>query len=304
MYKGIYHESAFVCGGDKNDMNTQLLLDIHPSFRQLVTQPTYRLSILDVLVTDMGQYYHVPVIRPPVPPDNPAVAAPSDHSIVFAMTISTGPVCRTTSSRTVRPLPETAIRKFATWVQHEPWTFVYDGSDPSDMVDRFNFLVQINLDAHCPTKTIKYTNLEGKVTTPALRQACRRKSREYTKHGNSDRYKQLKRDVKNKIREAATKFIDKQAVQVCGRNNSWMRHVKRLTARPGDLPSSSFSLPQHVEDCLTAIESSNKICEYFSSISQEYTPLDIGLLPEYVRVKLYNDPCDHPHSLIILCMKG
>ena len=37
-----------------------------------------------------------------------------------------------------------------------------------------------------------------------------------------------------------------------------MRHVKRLTARPGDLPQTSFILPQHVEDCLSAIESSNK----------------------------------------------
>ena len=66
IFKSIYSDSAFICGGDKNDLNTQLLLDINPSFRQLVDHPTYRLSTLDVLITDIGQYYLVPIIRPPV----------------------------------------------------------------------------------------------------------------------------------------------------------------------------------------------------------------------------------------------
>ena len=35
--KTLHPDSAFVCGGDKNDLNIQLLLDIHPCFRQLVT---------------------------------------------------------------------------------------------------------------------------------------------------------------------------------------------------------------------------------------------------------------------------
>ena len=77
--KSNHPDSAFICGGDKNDLNTQLLLDIHPSFRQIVSHPTYRQSVLDVLVTDLGQYYEEPVIRPPVQPDCLMTAAPSDH---------------------------------------------------------------------------------------------------------------------------------------------------------------------------------------------------------------------------------
>ena len=66
ILKSQYPESAFICGGDKNDLNIQLLLDINPSFRQLVTKPTYRLSILDVLITDIGHFYLEPIIRPAV----------------------------------------------------------------------------------------------------------------------------------------------------------------------------------------------------------------------------------------------
>ena len=163
------------------------------------------------------------------------------------------------------------------------------------MVDRFNFLVQLNLDMYCPTKCIKATNLHGKIRSAAVEQASRRKNREYQKHGNSTKYKELKKEVKTKLKEASSKFLAKQTNLACSKNNSWLKHVTKLAARPGEQPSSTFSLPQHVEDCLTALESSNKICEFFSSISQEYEPLNTKTLPERVTVKLSSDPCTHPY---------
>ena len=48
-------------------------------------------------------------------------------------------------------------------LQAGPWTFVYDGLDVSDMVARLNFLIQLDLDNYCPTKTVRTSNLDGKV---------------------------------------------------------------------------------------------------------------------------------------------
>ena len=59
----------------------------------------------------------------------------------------------------MRPLSADALSGFASWVQHESWEYVYDGADPSDMVNRFNLLANLNLDLYCPSKTIKPTNL-------------------------------------------------------------------------------------------------------------------------------------------------
>ena len=42
---------------------------------------------------------------------------------------------------------------------------------------------------------------------------------------------------------------------------------------------------------LSALESSSKICKFFSSISQEYSPLDPAALSDRVREKL----CSHPN---------
>ena len=295
--KAQHPESAFICGGDKNDLNIKLLLDIDPSFRQIVPHPTYKQSVLDVLVTDIGQYYEEPVIRDPVQPDNPVGASPSDHKIVFAKVKSnfTQPVRRVASIRHVRPLSDAAIAGFASWIQHESWEFVYNGADVSDMVERFNFIVKLNLDHYCPTKTVKTTNLDGKICCAAVRQASRRKNREYSKNGNSDKYKELKKKLKIKLREATTKFLAKQADLVSAKNMSWLKHVKNIAARPGDQPNKTFTLPKHVEENLSALESSNKICKFFSSISQEYSPLDPAALPNRVRDKLSNAPCKHPN---------
>ena len=105
----------------------------------------------------------------------------------------------------------------------------------------------------------------------------------------------MKKEVKVKLKDAAVNFLDKQTNLVASKNNSWLRHVKLLAARPGDQSQSTFSLPKHVEDNLSALESSNAICEYFSRISQEYPPLNPATLPDHIKAKLSDDPCKHPY---------
>ena len=136
ILKSQHPDSAFICGGDKNDLNLQLLLDIDPSFRQIVTKPTYNQSVLEVIVTDIGQYYLEPTIRPAVQPDT-----------------------------------------------------------------------------HCPTKTVRTSNLDGKVTSVAVKQASRRKNREYVKHGNSSKYKELKKEVKSELKLAQRSSTNKMNLQ-------------------------------------------------------------------------------------------
>ena len=248
IFKSRYPDSAFIAGGDKNDLNLGHILDIDPSLRQLVTQPTYRQSILDVLITDLGQYYNEPSIRPAVQPDNPVIASSSDHKIVFVEPNSNAcqPVKRHSTYRKVRPLPNSALAKFAQWVQHEPWTFVYDGRNSSDMADRLTFLLDLQVNQCCPLRTIKSTNLDGKFKSVSVDQICRRKKREYQKHGNSAKFKQLKKQVKEALKVAARKFINKQVELTGSANNSWLKHVKLLAGRPGEYSPNPFTLPKHV----------------------------------------------------------
>ena len=165
------------------------------------------------------------------------------------------------------------------------------------MVNRLNFLLELKLDTYCPTKTIRLSNLDGKVSSTAVKQACRRKNREYLKNGNSEKYKRLKKIVKIKLKEATAKIINKQVENVSVKNNSWLKHVKNITAKPGENNQATFTLPKHIEEGLSALESSDKICEYFSAISQE-------TLPPRGQSKLQNDSCNHPQLKDYIVYEG
>ena len=90
-----YPNAGVVNGADKNDLNISSLMDGLPRIRQIVTQNTYQDKILDIILTNLHQLYKVPIIAPPVPPDDPRTAKPSDHSIPIAIPLSDNEFCQT-----------------------------------------------------------------------------------------------------------------------------------------------------------------------------------------------------------------
>ena len=107
---------------------------------------------------------------------------------------------------------------------------MYNGQNPTDIVERFNFLLELKLEQCCPTKRIKSTNLDGKIQSVAVDQACRIKKRVYAKHGNSEKFKKLKKEAASALKKATSSFVAKQIELVGIKSNSWLRHVKVIAA--------------------------------------------------------------------------
>ena len=294
--KSTHPNSAFIGGGDKNDLNIKHLLDINPSFRQIVTKPTHKNSVLEVIVTDIGHFFNEPVIRPALLPDVPGHGVPSDHKIVFATAIKdhSKPPQRSCLIKSSRPFTTEAKLKLALWIQNESWESVINCNNSDTMVEQFTSLVQLKIEENCPLKTLKINCLDKEFTTPAINRIKRLKLHEYTKHGNSDLYKTLKKLLKAKIKEDGEQLISKQVALAGEKGNKWIRHVASLFAKPGDAPSKSFDLPDHVDRGLSELKSADEIADFFSQISQEFDPLCLHSLPERVQAKLAADPCDHP----------
>ena len=246
--KSTYPKCAFICGGDKNDLNIKHLLDISPSFRQIVTKPTHKQSILEVIVTDIGHFYKEPVIRPALLPDIPGHGVPSDHKIVFTSPNNTFS-CSNRSSirRNYRPFTTDAKRLLALWIQSESWNPVFACPDSDTMVAAFTELVQRKIEENCPLKTFKTNCLDNEFTTPAIQRVRRQKGREYVKHGNSPLFKVLKKKLKATIKDESKKFITKQVDMAGEKGNKWVRNVASLYARPGESIKKTFVLPDHVE---------------------------------------------------------
>ena len=294
--KNSFPSSAFICGGDKNDLNIKLLLDICPNFRQIVTKATHKSSIIDVIVTDIGHLYNEPTIRPPLNPDLPGKGAPSDHNIVHALPIKDAAKqpLRTSITKTSRPFTTTAKQSLATWILQESWDSVLQCADSSSMVDTFTKLVGNKIEEHVPEKSFKINCLDNEFTTPEIKRIKRKKQREYTKHGNTQLYKTLKKQLKETIKNEGREFVTKQIELAGEKTNKWIKKTSSMLARPGNTANNTFVLPEHVEKGLSELESAEEIADFFSKISQEYDPLCIDTLPSNVQVKLATDPCDHP----------
>ena len=80
----IHKNAGLIICGDRNHIEIQTFLALDPTLKQLVTKPTHGNKTLDVVCTNLSAYYSESEILPPLTPDNPLLAAPSDHHALCA----------------------------------------------------------------------------------------------------------------------------------------------------------------------------------------------------------------------------
>ena len=289
-----YPGCGIIIGGDKNKMDISSLMNNNLKLRQIVTKPTRKNEILDIILTNLHPYYGTPVILPPVHPDVPGQGVPSDHSVPLAVP-HTDPArapVRYYKTITSRPLPDSKLRNFGQWITEETWDCVDAGEgDPSVQVRNFDDIIKKKLDLYIPQKTVKIGIQDKPFMTSELKKLKRLRMREYAKNGKSDRYESLKQEFKKKFEKASQDFlrknVDSLKESAPGQAYSILR---KMGAMPGECEDgSTFELPAF--ENLTPLESAEKISDHFSKISQEFPPLKLENLPERVQLKL-----KHPES--------
>ena len=92
-----------------------------------------------------------------------------------------------------------------------------------------------------------------------------------------------------KVKEAVQKYMEKIKVEVSeGKRGSAYPTLKRLAKRHETNPST-FTLPHHGDNNLTAVQTAEILADHFSKISCEYEPLSVSQLPANV-VDYLNTP--------------
>jgi hypothetical protein len=286
-----YPNAGVVIGGDKNDLNITPLLDGIPRLRQIVTKPTPKNKVLDIMLTNMHLLYCVPIITPPVAPDDPLCGVPSDHSTPIAIPLSTETLdqVREYITKISRPLPESGILEFGEWICSEDWTDIPENVDPTEQVLAFEKICSKKLDVIFPQKTVRINpHFDKPFITSELKQLDRAVKREYRKRPKSAKYIRLKDSYDRKFEKAAADYLAK-TVRTLKEDDPGKayRCLKKMAAQPGDnQDEGSFTLLSHLEDNLTPEQSIEKIAQHFAAISQEFLPLDYNLLPVDVQAKL------------------
>ena len=285
-----YPDSAIILGADKNNMDLRPILNCGLRLKQVVDKPTRQGIILDVIVMNTFTFYNSPYIAPPIQPDDPSIAKPSDHSVPVCVPHTDRHCPPTRHYRTVRyrPLPESSVRKFGEWIVKERWGEVEEDLPPALQVQKFENIIMEKLNTYCPEKTVRISSQDKPWVTADLKSLHRLKSREYSKRGKTQKYKNLAQEFKVKYKAAAAKYLKRSLDELmeCKPGQAYSV-LKRMGARPGDCTDAqTFTLPSHEKENMTNKQSAERIANYFAGISQEFPPLDQSSLPARVKRKI------------------
>ena len=281
-----YPNAGLVIGGDKNDWKIAPLIASVPKLKQIVTLPTCNLKTLDVILTNLWQFYSLPIVVPPVPCDDPKKGVPSDHSTPVAHPLSTDHRIKNVyQTKVSQPLPDSGIREFGRWISSEDWASVPNMASTTEQVQKLQELLDKKMSDIFPKKSFRVSQKDQPWINFELKKLDRLKKREYRKHGKSEKYKKLLEKFDQKYEIAANDHLEKYVRSLKEDNPGKAYSVlKKMGSQPGDcLDEGSFKLTDHVEANLSLAESAEKIAEHFAAISQSYQPLDITKLPTYVK---------------------
>ena len=198
---------------------------------------------------NLSKFYNSPIIAPPLNPDDPSKAKPSDHSVPVAIphTDRNNPPARTYTYHTYRPLPMSSLQKFSQWIASEEWGAIKDSKlSATEQSSIFEKILQENLNIHCPLKTIKLGSQDKPWINSELKKIHRLKSREYIRKGKSAKYKSLLKEFQSKYEAAALKYLNKNMDELKESNPCQAyRILKKLGAQPGDFTdSNTFHSPR------------------------------------------------------------
>ena len=142
-----YPEAGISIVGDFNDLDVQQILN-NQQFTQVVTQPTRGHRTLDKIITNYPRVYASTIILPPI--------ASSDHNCVMWMPVKNTETRNTIRKKIVRPLPDSGLRAFGSWITNHTWEDVLQADNPSTKCDMFLKEIQSHLELHLPPKIIHF----------------------------------------------------------------------------------------------------------------------------------------------------
>ena len=271
----------YLIGGDLNKLKIDRILESYGPLRQIITTATRDSAILENIITDLHTLYQQPECLPPLQVDEDKAGENSDHNVVLLPPITINNNRKRVKKPIVtRPLPESGVEKFSQFICSHTWGEVLGETDIDKKVNNFHKTLRLKLDEFCPEKTVMVSYLDKKWMTPQLKNLNRRIKREFYKNRKSNKWKKLKKKFKTLKRRTVQNFYSNFVSELKVSNPSkWYSMAKRLGAEENNKGS------ELTVECLKGLDnqqSAEQVAEYFSKVSQEYSPLDTGKLPAYL----------------------
>ena len=177
---------------------------------------------------------------------------------------------------TTRPLSEWGMKQFGDFIHTHTWDEVLKENCIDQKVISFHKTIRTKLDEFFPEKTIMVSYLDKKWMNPALKTLLRKIKREFYKKRKSPKWKKLKIMKRKTVQNFYSNFVSELKIS---NPSKWYSMAKRLGT---DQNSSDGQLKVECLKGLNDQEAAEKVAQFFSNISNEYSPLDTSKLPAYL----------------------
>lgn len=256
-------DTAFIVAGDFNPSSNgfkQRVLNIHCNFKQIVKEATRNTNILDLIFTNVCQYYEVPEVIAPL--------SSADHNMVTWTSKMQQPQNNTTRKVTVRPIKPSALELFRLFLGSYNWNDVISASTVDDKLEKFLTTTNKMINEFFPTKTVRFHNNDKFFMTAKLKKMIYARNCAY-KQGKSDRFRFLRNRVKYEISSAKEKYYKDNISGNCDKDSSkWWKRINKLT---GKNKSSNILLSDpESHSAMNDKDTANYINSFFAGLTKDF----------------------------------
>ena len=238
-------------------------LKIYCNLKQVVKEPTRKNNILDLIFTNIAQFYACP--------DTLAPLSSSDHNIVIWKSKSTSQV--TNKGKTVkvkvRQIKPTNINRFGVFLENFDWSQVLGEEGIDKKVQTFLECTNSMINQFFPEKTIRRHSNDKLFITNKIKALIARRDKAF-KSGKSEVYKSLRNQVSIEIRKAKLSFYDEKVrPKQSSCPKSWWKQIKKIIGKK-DVVSL---LDPETGLVLDDKQSATLINNFFVSLTKDFSPI-------------------------------
>ena len=274
ILRNQYPNCGLIFLGDFNDFQTSSLLSRH-SLKQLVLTPTRGSAILDLIITNLSDFYEAPQVLAPL--------GSSDHNIVMIspnLTKSNHTPHRKPIKRLVQLYPRSSIDAFGRWATTNAWFSELDSSATvDDLTTSFTSQLVRAIDRIFPTKLVKCHPSDKPWITPAIKTLIRDRQKAF--HScNIPLWLSLRRKVQEKIVQRKKSFYKNKVQHLMNTDSpTWWRTINKMSGKSNK--SKSFSLERNGEK-LNDEQLATTLNEFYASVNADIPTLNLTSLPAFL----------------------
>ena len=311
-------EGWFVLGGDWNNRQLELAIEMYPDIKILLTPPTRKNRILDKVASNFGDFCKTAVCYP-LEGEKGQV---SDHKIVLVEAMLPRPKAFSWEVHEYLQVTQSGSKKFIELMGSEEWRDVKTAwPDQNEMVELFHNKLEHFIDSCFVWKRVRRKSTDKPWISDALRARMKRRKAIFWNEGRSELWKKVDRGIKLTIAYRKRKYEENMTARLesSGKTNQWYSIYKFLAS--DDMPDR-WNITE-LRPNQSAKQLANELSEHFSKITNMSGPLtDIpksstssGLIPQLdnkiterliIKAKKSNSRVtgDFPRDLVNPCSKS